>query len=78
MFPAYFALQRAGGPVLLSQIGYVAAAVGLATGTLFLGESYGALTWAGAGIIAIGIGLTVRAQMKPAPVAKPASPACTA
>lgn len=69
MFPAYFRLQRLGGPVLLSQIGYVAAAVGLGTGTLFLGEVYGVATWAGAAIIAGGIGLTVRAQLV---VTKPA------
>ncbi|MEO3413963.1 DMT family transporter [Roseovarius sp. CAU 1744] len=66
MFPAYFRLQKLGGPVLLSQIGYVAAAVGLASGTLLLGEVYGAATWAGAAIIAIGIALTVRAQLQPA------------
>lgn len=66
-FPAYFALQRAGGPVLLSQIGYVTAAVGLATGTVFLGEVYAPLTWAGAAVIAIGIALTIRAQLSPAP-----------
>ncbi len=63
MFPAYFRLQKLGGPVLLSQIGYVAAAVGLGTGTLFLGEVYGFATWAGAAVIALGIGLTVRAQL---------------
>ncbi len=66
-FPAYFALQKAGGPVLLSQIGYVAAAVGLATGTLFLGESYSATTWTGAAVIAFGIALTIRAQIAPVP-----------
>lgn len=63
MFPAYFRLQKLGGPVLLSQIGYVAAAVGLGTGTLFLGEVYGVATWVGAGVVALGIGLTVRAQL---------------
>lgn len=66
-FPAYFALQRAGGPVLLSQIGYVAAAVGLAAGTLLLGEVYGPATWAGAAVIALGIGFTLRAQLATAP-----------
>ena len=65
MFPAYFRLQRVGGPVLLSQIGYVAAAVGLGTGTVLLGEVYGPATWAGAGVIALGIGLTGRAQLPP-------------
>ncbi len=63
MFPAYFRLQKLGGPVLLSQIGYVAAAVGLGTGTVFLGETYGLATWGGAAIIAFGIALTVRAQL---------------
>ena len=67
MFPAYFRLQKAGGPVLLSQIGYVAAAVGLGSGTLLLGEVYGPATWAGAAIIALGIALTVRAQLAPVP-----------
>ncbi len=74
LFPAYFRLQKAGGPVLLSQIGYVAAAVSLATGTLLLGESYGGLTWAGAAVIAAGIALTVRAQLAPAPHVKPCTP----
>lgn len=74
-FPAFFALQKAGGPVLLSQIGYVAAAVGLATGTLLLGETYAPLTWAGAAVIAVGIALTIRAQLSPARVVGPG--ACT-
>ena len=61
-FPVFFRLQQHGGPVLLSQLGYVAAAVGLVAATLFLGETYRLLTWAGAGIIAIGIACTVLAQ----------------
>ena len=62
MVALFFRLQIVGGPVYLSQIGYVAAAVGLATGTLFLGESYAALTWIGAVVIAIGIVMTTLAQ----------------
>ncbi len=62
IFPAYFKLQKVGGPVLLSQIGYVAAAVGLLVSVLLLGERYGAVSWAGAGVTALGIGLTVMAQ----------------
>ena len=62
MFAFYFRLQAVGGPVYLSQIGYVAAAVGLFSGTLFLGESYGALTWIGALVICAGVALTTRAQ----------------
>lgn len=61
-FPAFFRLQQKGGPVLLSQIGYVAAAVGLIGATLFLGERYHATTWLGAGVIAIGLAITIVAQ----------------
>lgn len=62
MFAFFFRLQAVGGPVYLSQIGYVAAAVGLVSGTLFLGERYGAATWLGALIIAVGVALTTKAQ----------------
>lgn len=62
LFVTYFRLQVAGGPVYLSQIGYVAAAVGLASSVLFLGEHYGAATWIGALVIAAGVGLTTLAQ----------------
>ena len=61
-FPAFFRLQQKGGPVLLSQIGYVAAAVGLIGATTFLGERYSATTWLGAGVIAIGIAITIAGQ----------------
>lgn len=61
-FPAFFRLQQRGGPVLLSQIGYVAAAVGLVTATVFLGETYSLATWTGAGVIAAGIAITLVAQ----------------
>jgi drug/metabolite transporter (DMT)-like permease len=62
MFVFFFRLQAVGGPVYLSQIGYVAAAVGLISGTFFLGERYQALTWVGAAIIAAGVVMTTRAQ----------------
>lgn len=61
-FPAFFRLQKQGGPVLLSQIGYVAAAVGLIGATMFLGERYSTMTWLGAGVIAVGIAITINAQ----------------
>ncbi len=61
-FPLFYRLQRDGGPVLLSQIGYVAAAVSLVIATVFLGERYGPATWLGAAIIAAGIFATVTAQ----------------
>ncbi|TIU06693.1 MAG: hypothetical protein E5W40_19025, partial [Mesorhizobium sp.] len=48
--------------VYLSQIGYVAAAVGLFAGTIVLGEHYQLLTWAGAIIITAGVFITTKAQ----------------
>lgn len=62
MFALYFRLQAVGGPVYLSQIGYVGAAVALLAGTLFLGEVYQLATWAGAVIITIGVLMTTKAQ----------------
>ncbi|WP_119392785.1 DMT family transporter [Taklimakanibacter lacteus] len=62
MFAFFFRLQAVGGPVYLSQIGYVAAAIGLASGVLFLGEHYRLLTWLGAAIIVMGVIMTTRAQ----------------
>ncbi|BCH07415.1 transporter [Mesorhizobium sp. 131-3-5] len=69
MFAFFFRLQAVGGPVYLSQIGYVAAAVGLLAGTIFLGEHYQLLTWAGAAIITAGVFITTKAQSQA--VAKP-------
>jgi drug/metabolite transporter (DMT)-like permease len=64
MFTLFFQLQVVGGPVTLSQIGTVGAAVGVIAGTLGLGEHYAAVVWIGIAIIAAGISLTVRARMK--------------
>jgi drug/metabolite transporter (DMT)-like permease len=64
MFPLYFQLQLVGGPVTLSQIGIVAAGVGVVAGTLGFGERYPAIVWLGTAVIAIGIALTVRARMR--------------
>ncbi|WP_374654527.1 DMT family transporter [Dongia sp.] len=55
MFALFFRLQVAGGPVYLSQIGYVAAATGLIVGVCVLGERYGPVTWAGAAVIVAGV-----------------------
>ncbi len=63
-FPFFYRLQRDGGPVLLSQIGYVAAAVSLLAATVFLGERYSLMTWLGGGVIAMGILATVLAQSR--------------
>ncbi|MBP2302096.1 DMT family transporter [Azospirillum picis] len=62
MFALFFRLQAVGGPVYLSQIGYVAAAVGLVFGVAILGERYQAMTWAGAVVITVGVLMTTRAQ----------------
>ena len=64
MYLTFFRLQAVGGPTYLSQIGYVAAAVGVGVGVWFLGESYPAPVWAGIGIGALGIGLTTLAQVR--------------
>jgi drug/metabolite transporter (DMT)-like permease len=63
-FPLFFRLQQLGGAVLLSQIGYVAASVGLVVATILLGERYSWETWGGAVVIAAGIALTVLAQRR--------------
>jgi drug/metabolite transporter (DMT)-like permease len=52
----FFRLQWLTGPTYLSQIGYVAAAVSLAIGALFLNESYPWSIWLGAVLIIAGIG----------------------
>jgi drug/metabolite transporter (DMT)-like permease len=64
MFAFFFRLQAVGGPVYLSQIGYVAAALGLVAGTLFLGERYQLATWDGAAIIMAGVAMTTKAQAR--------------
>lgn len=66
-FPIFFLLQKRGGPVLLSHIGYVAAAVGLIASTLFLGERYSAVTWLGAAVILLGMVFTFLAQWDTSP-----------
>jgi drug/metabolite transporter (DMT)-like permease len=64
MFALFFRLQQVGGPVFLSQIGYVGAAVGLVTGVLVLGERYPATTWLGALVVAVGIALVTYSQAR--------------
>lgn len=58
MFALFFRLQVVGGPVYLSQIGYVAAATSLVIGTLFLDERYALTTWAGGLVIVAGVAAT--------------------
>lgn len=66
MFLMFFRLQQVGGPTYLSQIGYVAAAVGAGIGVGVLGETYPAGVWAGVTVVAAGIGLTTLAQWRSA------------
>jgi drug/metabolite transporter (DMT)-like permease len=64
MFLTFFRLQQIGGPTYLSQIGYVAAAVGLVIGVSYFGEVYPLAVWLGAGIIAVGIGISTLSQRR--------------
>ncbi|CAM2010621.1 DMT family transporter [Acanthopleuribacter pedis] len=64
MFPLLFRLQQVGGPILLSQIGYVAAGVGLVLATVVLGERYPAPIWIGAALLAFGLALTTLERTK--------------
>jgi drug/metabolite transporter (DMT)-like permease len=64
MFLMFFRLQQLGGPTYLSQIGYVAAAVGVVIGVVWLGEMYPVGVWVGAAIIAAGIALSTYAQVR--------------
>jgi drug/metabolite transporter (DMT)-like permease len=64
MLPLFFRLQRVGGPVTLSQIGIVAAAVGVGIGAIVFGERYAPVVWIGVVVIATGVSLTVIARMR--------------
>ena len=64
MFLMFFQLQQVGGPTYLSQIGYVAAAVGLFIGAVFLGEIYPKSVWIGAGVVALGIAVSTWSGLK--------------
>ena len=55
MIMMFFRLQQIGGPTYLSQIGYVAAAVGLVVGVVWFKETYPPLVWAGAAAIMGGL-----------------------
>ena len=64
MFLMFFKLQQIGGPTYLSQIGYVAAAVGLVIGVTLLDEVYPLTVWLGALVIASGIALSTISSFK--------------
>jgi drug/metabolite transporter (DMT)-like permease len=63
MFLMFFKLQLEGGPTYLSQIGYVAAAVGVVIGVVYFGETYPMAVWIGAGVVAAGIALSTWGQV---------------
>ncbi len=64
MYLTFFRLQAVGGPTYLSQIGYVAAAVGVGVGVTLLGERYPPMVWAGIAVVAVGIGLSTASQVR--------------
>ncbi len=64
MFLMLFRLQEIGGPTYLSQVGYVAAAVGVVIGVAYFGETYPLGVWAGAGVVALGITLSTLKQFR--------------
>jgi drug/metabolite transporter (DMT)-like permease len=64
MFLMFFQLQYIGGPTYLSQIGYVAAAVGLFIGATYFGEIYPLSVWIGAGVVALGITVSTWSGLK--------------
>lgn len=66
MYLTFFRLQAVGGPTYLSQIGYVAAVIGVGIGVTFLGEAYPAIVWAGVAVVASGIALSTLAQVRAA------------
>ena len=66
MYLTFFRLQAVGGPTYLSQIGYVAAIVGVGFGVTLLGETYPAMVWAGVAVVAAGIALSTLAQVRAA------------
>jgi drug/metabolite transporter (DMT)-like permease len=54
-FLMFIHLQKAAGPVYVSQVGYVATAAGLASGALVFGETYSPWIWAASATIAAGV-----------------------
>jgi drug/metabolite transporter (DMT)-like permease len=65
MFTMFFRLQRIGGPTYLSQIGYVAAGVGLFFSVVFMGESYAMPVWLGAAVIVAGVAVSTWSARRP-------------
>lgn len=64
MYLTFFRLQAVGGPTYLSQIGYVAAVVGVGIGVTLLGETYPPMVWWGVAVVAAGVALSTLAQRR--------------
>jgi len=60
LYVASFVLQRRGGPVMVSQMGYVITVASLVLGTVFLGERYSPWVWSAVALVFIGIYLVAR------------------
>lgn len=60
--PLVFRLQRIGGPVMISQIGYVAAGTSMVIATLFLAERYPLFSWLSTTTIFVGLAITISAS----------------
>ncbi len=53
--PLVFRLQQLGGPVMLSQIGYIAAATSLLFAAFVLAEHYSVMAWLSVFVVAAGV-----------------------
>lgn len=60
LYVASFALQRRGGPVMVSQMGYVITVATLVLGTTLLGERYSPWVWSAVALVLVGIYLVAR------------------
>jgi len=58
----FFRLQQRGGPVYLSQIGYVITAVGVVAGAVAFEEAFTLWMWLAIGLMAVGLALVNRQQ----------------
>lgn len=56
-FLMFMRLQKSAGPVYVSQVGYVATAIGLGSGAIAFGETYSPWVWAASGLIFLGVNI---------------------
>ncbi|HIJ61641.1 MAG TPA: DMT family transporter [Rhodospirillaceae bacterium] len=60
----FMEIQRLGGPVTLSLVGFVITPTGLAAGVLVLDERYGPTVWAATAVIFVGVAVNQLAAMR--------------